>query len=226
VARGYKSGGFSYATDDTELTRFDPEVSTAYELGLKTEFPELRLRVNLAAFYTRVDDYQDRVQFDYFTVIQANVMEADIYGFELEAFYALTDTISLSGFFGYTNAKYGEYIDSITGDNYEDNNIVLSPEFESGLFVTYRNQLGIFARAEMQLVGTTYFDRANTRKQDAYSLFNVKLGYEQETWDVYLSVKNLTNKQYFMEAIDYSDTGFMGTVGDPRTISLVFNYRF
>jgi iron complex outermembrane recepter protein len=226
VAKGYKAGGFSYAVDNPELVYFDPEVSLAFELGLKTEFPEQGLRLNVAAFYTEVDDYQDRVQIDPMTIIQANATKTNIYGFELEASYALTDTLSFNGILGYTNAKYDEYIDPMTLANNKGNNVTLVPEYDLGLFLEYRNQLGIFARAEMQNTGTSYFDRANTQKQSAYSLYNIKVGYEQNDWDIYLSVKNATNEQYFLDAFEDSTLGYMGTVGDPRTINLIFNYRF
>ena len=226
IAKGYKPGGFAYAVDDINLVDFEPEISTAYELGIKNEFPELGLRVNVAGFYTKVDDYQDRVQLDALTVYQDNATETDIYGFELEASYALTTNLSVNGFIGYTHAEYGEYIDPMTDVNYEGHLAVNVPEYDAGLFLEYRNPFGIFARTEMQNIGGSYFDRANTKKQSAYTLFNMKIGYEQERWDIYLSAKNLTDKQYFVTAYEDSTVGWMGTVGDPRTFSLVLNYRF
>ena len=227
VAKGYKAGGYSYAVDDPELAAFDPEVSTAFELGLKTEFPEQKLRVNLAGFYTKVDDYQDRVALSTTTVIQANATEADIYGFELEASYALTQTLTLNGFIGYTHAEYGDYIDPMTLVNYQGNHVASIPEYDTGLFLVYRNRFGVFARAEIQYIGSTYFDRANTREQGSYALYHMKLGYEQEKWDIYLSAQNLTDEQYVVDAFDCGSTaGWVATVGDPRTISLIFNYRF
>ncbi len=227
VAKGYKAGGYSYAVDDPELASFDPEVSTAFELGLKTEFPEQKLRVNLVGFYTKVDDYQDRVELSATTVIQANATETDIYGFELEASYGLTETLSLNGFIGYTHAEYGEYIDPMTLVNYDGNRVTCIPEYDAGLFLEYRNRFGLFARAEMQYIGTTYFDRGNTQEQSPYALYNMKLGYERETWDIYLAAQNLTDEQYFVEAYDSGTSiGWVGSVGDPRTISLTFNYRF
>ncbi len=54
----------------------------------------------------------------------------------------------------------------------------------------------------------------------------MKIGYEREKWDIYLTVKNLTDEQYFLEAYEDPTIGYVGTVGDPRTISLRFNYRF
>lgn len=226
IARGYKAGGFAYAVDDPELAGFDPETSTAYEVGLKTEFPRYRLRINLAAFYTEIDDYQDRVQFDPMTVIQANVTETDIYGFEAEAAWGITETVSLNGFFGYTNAEYGKYIDPLTSENYKGNDVSLIPEYDFGVFAEYRDDKGFFARAEMQGTGSYYFDRGNTEEQSAYILYNTKIGYEQEKWDVYLALENITDKHYFLDAWSNSGTGYMGTVGDPRTVSLAFNYRF
>ncbi len=226
VARGYKAGGFSYAVDDPDLAAFDPEISTAFELGIKNELPELGLRINAAAFYTKVDEYQDRVQLHPITVVQNNVSEADIYGFELEAAWKLTANISVNGFVGYTHARYGEYLDPMTGANYEDNAIALVPEYDSGLFLEYRNAWGLFARAGMQHIGDTYLDRANSQKQKSYTLFNLKIGYEQENWDIYLTAKNLANKEYFLLGSEDPTLGYMGCVGPPRTISLSITYRF
>ncbi len=226
VARGYKAGGFAYAVDDPKLVAFDPEISTAFELGIKNELPELGLRFNAAAFYTKVDEYQDRVQIDPMTVLQKNVSEADIYGFELEAAWKLTASLSVNGFIGYTHARYGDYLDPMTGANYEDNAIALVPEYDSGLFLEYRNPWGLFARAEVQYIGSMYLDRTNKDKQEPYTLLNMKIGYEQENWDVYLAAKNLTDKEYVVEGYEDPSLGYVGCVGPPRTITLTCSYRF
>ena len=225
-AMGYKSGGFSFAADTPELADFDPEVSNAYEIGLKTEFKELGLRFNIAGFYTDVDDYQDRVGLSPTDVLQVNVSKVKIYGFEIESKYALTSTLTLSAMFGYTNAKYKDYIDPVSKEDYEDNDVCLIPEYDSGIFLDYRNPQGLMARFEIQKIGESYFTRQNNVKQDGYSLFNAKFGYETETWDLYFSMKNITNEQYFLDAYDLGEPGYVSTVGDPRTIDLTMNLRF
>jgi iron complex outermembrane receptor protein len=225
-ARGYKAGGFAYAVDDPELASFDPEVSNAFEIGLKTEFPEHGLRVNVVGFYTDVDDYQDKVRYDAVTAYQTNVTETQIYGAELEASYALTDEFSLNGFFGYTHAEYGEYINALTGENYEGNLVEGIPEYDFGLFLEYRNRLGMFVRTEMQGFGSYYLSRENSMEQDPYSLYNAKIGYESENWDAYLTVQNITDEQYFLQAIDMGDIGWIGSAGPARTFALSLNYRF
>ncbi len=114
----------------------------------------------------------------------------------------------------------------MTGANYEDNSIALVPEYDSGLFLEYRNSWGLFARGEIQHMGSMYLDRTNKQKQNTYTLFNVKIGYERENWDIYLTAKNLTNKEYFLLGSEDPTLGYMGCAGPPRTISLNVNYRF
>jgi iron complex outermembrane receptor protein len=60
--RGFKSGGFfgGLATTPEELIPYDNEKLDAFEVGLKSELFERRLRLNLSAFYY---DYQDQQVF-------------------------------------------------------------------------------------------------------------------------------------------------------------------
>ena len=59
VSNGYMSGGISETLDieTRRITEYDPEKVWNYELGLKFDAWDSRLRVNTALFYT---DYQDR----------------------------------------------------------------------------------------------------------------------------------------------------------------------
>lgn len=226
VSRGYKAGGFSYAADNPDLAAFDPETSLAYEVGVKSDFPGIGLRTNIAAFYTCVDDYQDRVMLDPTNVLQSNAAEVAIYGAELETHFAVTDYLSLNAVFGYTHATYEDYIDPVTKESYSDNHVSLIPEYDLGVFLQYRNPWGLMARVEMQRTGESYLDRSNSVKQEPYTLYNVKMGYERETWDLSLAVRNLTDEQYLLDVFEDPTIGYMGTVGDPRTVSVSFNYRF
>jgi len=225
-AQGYKAGGFSYAVDDVNLVQYDPEKSNAFEVGLKSEFPELGLRVNLAAFYTMVDDFQDRVQVTPTTIIQANAATMTSRGFEVESVYDFTQSWSLLANFGYTDATYGDYPDALAGTNYKDKKVSLIPEHDLGVALQYRSAPGFMGRFEVRNVGKTYLNRANTAVQTSYFLANLKAGYETESWEVYLTAENLTNKQYFLEALEDRTVGFVGTVGAPRNFRLSGAIRF
>ncbi len=226
AAKGYKAGGFSYAMDYPEYVEFEPEISTATELGFKSEFPDRGLRLNLAIFYTKVKDFQDRVSVDSMNVMQANAGKVDISGLETELTLRLTDSLTLNGILGITRAIYEEYTDPTTDEEFDGNMVAMTPTYNAGIFLDYRGGSGLFSRLELQNVGETYLDRENDTKADAYSVINVKAGYEATNWDIYLGVKNLTNKEYYLGGYDDPFVGYMSTTGDPRTIKLACNYRF
>jgi iron complex outermembrane recepter protein len=59
VSRGYKSELYNIITFQSDVVK--PERLDAYEVGLKSEFLDHRVRLNAAAFRYNIDDYQDMV---------------------------------------------------------------------------------------------------------------------------------------------------------------------
>ena len=55
-ATAYRAGGFNLL--NSNLSPFDPEKLTSYELGLKSQWIDKRMRLNLAAFWQTYDDMQ------------------------------------------------------------------------------------------------------------------------------------------------------------------------
>lgn len=111
ISTGYKSGGFNPA--DLIGTGYDPEKVVAYELGLKSEWFDRKLRVNIAGFY---NDYKDR-QISVLTTSSTggasnttqNAGRAKFKGIELEIMAAPVTGLVLEGSVGYTDPKYTEY---------------------------------------------------------------------------------------------------------------------
>ncbi|MGQ0280333.1 TonB-dependent receptor [Sphingopyxis sp. Q841] len=58
VGQGTKAGGYASSVTDLRTARYEPERARTAELGIKTQFDDRRITVNVAGFYTRVDDYQ------------------------------------------------------------------------------------------------------------------------------------------------------------------------
>ncbi|OCC23460.1 TonB-dependent receptor [Croceicoccus estronivorus] len=109
VATGYKAGGFSArAANDG----FEPENLTSYEVGIKSELFDRRLRFNTAVFYTDLKDIQ-RSQFlagsggTISNVVNAG--HARYIGVEAEAAAAVTDELTLTANFGYIDRKFLEF---------------------------------------------------------------------------------------------------------------------
>ncbi|HTJ62692.1 MAG TPA: OmpA family protein [Alphaproteobacteria bacterium] len=105
---GYKAGGFNArVTDATSSLVYNPEKATAYEIGIKTEWLDHRLRFNATGFYT---DYAD-LQVNQYTGGVGTTTNANAYyeGFELESQFIPFKELALDGSIGYVNPVYTYY---------------------------------------------------------------------------------------------------------------------
>lgn len=120
VVEGYKSGGYNVrAPSSSEFSRsFKPETLTSYELGLKSDFLDRRLRVNAAVFYADYQDVQVNVRSanNPTTTNTFNAGEGHRYGAELDVDAIVTDWLRMSLNYGYLEAKYDKIIDPVFGD--------------------------------------------------------------------------------------------------------------
>ena len=93
--RGYRSGGFSFRASPTELSQtdyirpafYDEERVDSLEVGIKSDFLDNRVRVNLVGYYQWWDGIQRNLQSGGpTTAIQRteNVEDSHVYGFEGE----------------------------------------------------------------------------------------------------------------------------------------------
>lgn len=106
---GYKSGGTNTARLPEGVDPiYDAETPESFEVGVKSEFPEHALRLNVAAYYTTVDDFQA----DAFTgtaFILSNAGELETYGVEAEVFWQPTNETTVSLIYAYNSAEYKDY---------------------------------------------------------------------------------------------------------------------
>jgi iron complex outermembrane receptor protein len=127
TAKGFRSGGQNLRSTGAVLTDtvtaasfapFKPEKATSYEGGVKSEFLDRRVRLNIAGYYTKVDDIQrsslTSVGGNQTTVL-GNAGRADIYGGEAEVDALLFEGFRIGGSVAYTRPKYKSYIDPVTG---------------------------------------------------------------------------------------------------------------
>ena len=88
AATGTKSGGFQSVNGTPDDREFDDEDTTTYELGVKSTLLDARLRINAAAFYTEIDDFQSQRQLETgLGTFVSNEAEVEVSGldFQLEA---------------------------------------------------------------------------------------------------------------------------------------------
>jgi iron complex outermembrane recepter protein len=106
---GYKSGGIN--TDRIDLafdTIFEPETSEAYELGMKAEFPEQALRLNVALHKTDTDDLQT-ISFQGTSFSLDNAGTAETYGGEIDLLWLPTDNTTVTLGYAYNHAEYSDF---------------------------------------------------------------------------------------------------------------------
>ena len=118
-ARGFKSGGFTGRAPivPSDIGPYDPEYVDSYEVGIKADWFDNRLRTNLAGFF---NDYQDlQLSQIYFTedangnVVNGNTIvnaaTAETKGFELEVIFVPVDAFEIDLAVGYLDATYKDF---------------------------------------------------------------------------------------------------------------------
>jgi iron complex outermembrane receptor protein len=110
-SRGFKSGGWTTRVPNpilsASLASFKPEKADTYEVGLKSQLFNDRLRLNLAAFDTLYKDIQLDEQNGPAPTIK-NAGTARILGTELESSWLVAHGLELQSAFGYMDAHYTE----------------------------------------------------------------------------------------------------------------------
>ncbi|MBN8429860.1 TonB-dependent receptor [Microbulbifer salipaludis] len=244
---GFKSGGFDMRGDasinpETE-EGYDPETANTFEVGIKTQLLDDRIRLNAAAFSTDYEDMQVTVQ-DFspstggFASSVINAGESEIRGLELEMLASITDRLTANLVLGYTDADYKEVLtyNTTTGEieNVADlwDNLQYSPA-KTGLgqlsysmdvaggelvlngSVSYRDGIQIYAAPNPLL------DVGSVTLVDAGATFFSGDG----KWQASLQGKNLNDEVY--RNAGYSAAALTtGYYGAPRTIALTGSYNF
>ncbi|MEQ8860417.1 MAG: TonB-dependent receptor [Pseudomonadales bacterium] len=115
-AEGFKSGGFNGRGNSVDtIGPYDPEIVDSYELGLKSELLDNRLRLNVAAFYSDFSDKQEEIietnpnTGATITTVD-NAGQATMKGVEVEWLLAPLSGLSLGGSVGYLKAEYDDFV--------------------------------------------------------------------------------------------------------------------
>lgn len=233
VSTGYKAGGFSPRSN--QLVPFKPEKATAYELGLKAEWFDRRLRTNLSLFQTNYEDLQVQ-QFLSGTrgasTVTANAADATIKGFELETVALLAEGLTVDASFGYLDPSYDEYLfrnpvtDQVTNvgssarfPHAAKETLHVGAEYAFKLFSIGQLSMRLdwFDRSERYFSALDVINPFNELVKDPgtqnlrarIALSQLPLG-SKGSWEVALWGDNLTNHDNVGYGIDFGGLGFGG----------------
>lgn len=111
---GFKSGGWSpdAFSSTAVFLRVDEETLDSFEVGLKTDLFDNRVRLNTAAFFNKYEGLQIAATVPDLGFTRFNVDETEIMGIEVEGTWQVTDNFQINGNLGLLSAEYTD----MTGD--------------------------------------------------------------------------------------------------------------
>ena len=215
--------------DEASVTTYDPEYSWNYEVGGHLRFAEGRLNVDFAAFWIECRDQQLTVFPEGLTTgrMMSNAGESRSLGAELSVNWTPNDKFSLSGNYGYTNAKFEEFNDGVT--DYSGNYLPYAPQHTASAMTSYRIPLNcavlddITLNASWQGAGKIYWNEANTLKQNFYSLLNASVELRKGDYKLSLWGRNIANTDYYTFYFKSMGNDFMSQ-GKPCRWGATFSF--
>ncbi|MEH6590966.1 MAG: TonB-dependent receptor [Halioglobus sp.] len=173
---GFRSGGFnSLGSEDTVNDAFgsfdtapqeinddyDKEVSETFEIGLKSDWWNQRLRINAAIFHTEIEDNQF---FNFYAGsfgllrVVSNIDEVTLQGYEVDFQALLTDGLSFYGSYGYVDSE----INKNSNRPYtEGNDAPMAPDSTANLGIQWiadlSDNMALVTRLDWSYVGDTWF---------------------------------------------------------------------
>ena len=259
AATGYRSGGFN-ASDPvppgtTTIPAFNEEKVMSYELGLKTELFDRRLRLNIAGYHNIYDDlaivvpvltgtgtFQSRI---------TNAGKVEYTGIEADFIASLSDNFSIDGSAGYVDVKYKEFLagQPVNPANPVQNIAQFSRAGYTSPFTANLAFNAVFpvGGSGMELrarVGYTHEDGKYSFNNSISSPFNEQIkGDDSDMVDAQLVLdniplgrgdarvmiwgKNLTNDHNLVRGIDFGPLGYAGGIfNDPRTYGVTLGFKY
>jgi iron complex outermembrane receptor protein len=242
---GYNSGGFNSraSTVSSWESPIDEENISSFELGMKSDWWDNRLRLNAAVFYNEYEDIQT-AQFEAgsggASSRLVNAGEATYQGLELELTALLTDGLTLEMTYGYLDAEFDEYTerDPVTNEEIDisgNTTVSRAPENTANMGLQYDFQPfswgALSARVDVNYLDDLTFHPFNNRydSADARTLVNARVSLNDiqvgDFGNLRISAwgKNLTDEEYREWGIDFASLGYAGnTFGQPLTYGIDF----
>lgn len=228
-ARGYKAGGINTNPDIAKDKRkFETETTYSTELGLKSNWLASALNTRLAVFYLTRNDQQAKSSYpipntanfqDYF----ANAAKGESWGLELEADWQPTDWLTWEVSYGFLRARFKDY-SYHTGDglvNKSGRDQLHSPRHSGATALTFSFTEQLALRLEAEAKSSFYFEAAQDAKSNSYALYHARLSYSQPNYELALSGRNLTDKEYATRGYSgFNNDSQKPTATDGRYIQL------
>ena len=221
ASKGYKAGGFNTQmfsevlqrelqkkmglhreVDIEALCAYNPEHSYNLELGGHFGTRDGVFTADASLFYIECLDQQLTIFPDENSTgrMMTNAGRTRSFGAEISATARLARTLVLRGSYGYTNAKFRQFVSG--GVDYAGNYIPYAPK--NSLSLRLMQTVPFVSRWIDRMVlsvgvtgaGRIYWNEANDVSQPLYALLDASVRFEGQKWAVDFWCKNATNTRY------------------------------
>ena len=232
-AEGFRSGGFNgRGSSPASFGPYNPETVSNWEFGMKSEWLEHRLQLNVSAFFLKYRDKQEDVVFPdpiagTVTIVQ-NAADATINGFEAELRAMPVDGLTFGLNFGYLNAKFDDWSDLGTILDGPDAGklgpidksgfaLRRAPKFTVDLNLNYDYDLGggktltfnadyNFKSSYSIVANTVTINSPNPGIVPDIGLLNGSISFNVDRFRISAFGRNILNENYFMHVLDVGTT--------------------
>ncbi|WP_354292285.1 TonB-dependent receptor [Sphingomonas sp. PvP055] len=239
-SRGSKSQGLNLTNLPAGVSPVvAPEKVDNFEAGIKSQFFDRAVTLNLAGYWTEVANYQTTIVQQligtntYINYI-ANIPKVRSRGFEGDAAWRVSPHVSFTGSVAYTDAVYANYpngpapVETLNQGAVQDMTgkpLAGVPKWSAALggdgSIPLRGGSELYGHADWSYRSSYYTVASNSRYGlvPGYDLANARVGVRLAggKYDVSVWARNLFGKDYFQTLSVLNYGLFTATLGDPRT---------
>jgi iron complex outermembrane recepter protein len=211
-SRGYKGPAYNvfFNMSPTQDNVLAPEKSKSTEVGLKSQFLDQRVRINIAAFSTQYDGYQANVPDLVNGTIVTRLINAgkvETKGVEFDVTARVTQQLTLNAGAANTKARVKQFncpTGAAASCDINGKALPFAPDWKVALRAKYSQPLGDRLSLDFGMdtnwQSKTNFDLSQQPDsfQPAYAIVNATIGLSDNKggWRTALLLKNLGNKSY------------------------------
>lgn len=226
-----KSGNFNGVNGAPEEREFDDEDTISYELGFKSTLLDSRMRLNAAAFYSEIENYQFQAQLETgIGTFVSTAGEVETSGIDIQLEALPLPNLTLTAGLLYMH----EY--EVTAGPNKGDALPFTADLSGNLGATLVFPLadgGVYLRADyifMDDHATNVAPEADLREQDIQDreLLNARIGWRNDNWNLSLWGKNLTDDEYAVQTANTFLFSGMDAffLAPPRTYGATLRYDF
>jgi iron complex outermembrane receptor protein len=245
-SRGFRAGGFNGRPGGGQYlaasTPYDPETVDNFEVGMKSEWLDGVLRLNVSAFMMAYEDKQEEQSVPVSggtgqQTLVVNAAEATINGIELDLSWLVTANFTLEGNLGFLDSEYDELEDPALGVDLSYLDLRRAPDVTATLAPVLTLPIGpgqLTARVAARYVDDMELTFLNSPQSsvDSHTVVDGSITYTIDQVSISVWGLNLTEDDSWTQAYDVgTSAAFPGlwtytAIRPPRTYGAVVSWNF